>query len=514
MQLAELVATADAVASTSSRNAKIQAIAEFLAKLPADEIVPAAGFLSGETVQGKIGVGWARLSSIDVPHAKRPSVTIHELDETLAEVQRTVGSGSSEVRSKLLSEFLRRSTAREANFVRRLLVGELRHGALEGLMIEAIARAAEVPSTSVRRAMMLSGDLRETAKIALTEGEKGLSAVGLEVLRPIRPMLASTSEDLAEAMSGIDLASVEWKLDGLRIQVHRKGREVRVFTRNLNDITQGVSGVVEIAKSLPANQVVLDGEAILLDDSGLPRAFEDTMSDLDLPLTPFFFDCLHVDGRDLIDLPLVERLENLSKVVGDREIPSIVTSELSEAERVMKDALEAGHEGVMVKAIGSTYQAGRRGKAWKKVKPVRTLDLVVLGAEWGHGRRRGWLSNLHLGARDRDGGFVMVGKTFKGMTDELLRWQTEKLQELETEREGITVFVRPELIVEIELDGVQRSPRYPGGVALRFARVLRYRPDKDPSEADTIDTVRSIMEARHSLPPPGRRERDPKAASP
>lgn len=494
--LADLVATADAVASTSSRNSKIEAIAQFLTKLSPDEIVPAVGFLSGETVQGKIGVGWARLSSIDTKPADKRSLMIRDLDSTLLAVQHATGSGSSEARTKLLTDFLTRATEREADFVRRLLVGELRHGALEGVMVEAIARAANLPSASVRRAMMLSGDLRETATTALTEGEKGLETIGLEVLRPIRPMLASTAEDLTEAMSDIEDASVEWKLDGLRIQVHRKDREVRVFTRNLNEITQGVPEVVAWARSLPVKRFVLDGEAILLDDAGLPRAFQDTMSGMGAQLTPFFFDCLHTDGRDLIDLPLIERLDSLARVVGGRKIPSLITSDLAEADRVMKEALAAGHEGVMVKAVQSTYQAGRRGKAWKKVKPARTLDLVVLGAEWGHGRRQGWLSNLHLGARDPNSGFVMVGKTFKGLTDELLRWQTEKLPELETHREGITVFVRPKLVVEIELDGVLRSPRYPGGVALRFARVVRYRPDKDPSEADTIDAVKSLQKSR------------------
>jgi ATP-dependent DNA ligase I len=499
---AELVATSQTVGSTRSRLAKVEALAKLLHRVEPDEIAPAVGFLAGLPMQGKIGVGWARLSSVDVPHAAAPSLTVADLDAALTRIQETTGSGSNAARAQILGDLLRRATVEEADFVRRLLVGELRHGALEGVMIEAIARTAGEPADLVRRTLMLSGDLGETARIAILEGAEGLGAVGLEVMRPIRPMLASIAEDLPDAMSGIKLASVEWKLDGLRIQVHRKGDEVRVFTRNLNEISGGVPEVISVALKLPAESLVVDGEAILVDEAGMPHAFQDTMSGLGtqegkpvFPLVPYFFDCLYVDGRDLIDLPLTDRLEALESIAGKWRIPSMLTSEVDAGAKLLDEALEAGHEGVMVKASDSTYQAGRRGRAWKKVKPARTLDLVVLGAEWGHGRRRGSLSNLHLGARDPEGGFVMVGKTFKGLTDELLRWQTEKFQSIKTRQEGITVFIRPELVVEIELDGVQKSPRYPGGVALRFARVLRYRSDKSPDEADTIDAVRALRKS-------------------
>lgn len=500
MLLAELVATGESVAATPSRSAKISKIAEFLRRLAPEEFAAAVGFLSGNPPTGKIGVGWAKLAPIEVPAAPAPSLEIADFDRALVEIQDTIGPGSSEARTRMLAELLGRATAAEASFIRRLLVGELRQGALEGLMTDAVSQAAEVPAATVRRAAMLSGNLGEVARIALTQGESGLDAIRLEVLRPIKPMLASTAEDLSEALEATGRAAVDWKLDGIRIQVHRSGAEVRVFTRSLRDITAGVPEIVSVARQIAADTFVLDGEAIGVGEDELPHLFQETMGRLgriqrepELPIVPHFFDCLHAEGEDLLDRPLLERAEILGRIAGRWRIPSVVTSDKAEAERALDEALAAGHEGVMVKAADSLYQAGRRGKAWRKVKRARTLDLVVLGAEWGHGRRTGWLSNLHLGARDPAGGFVMVGKTFKGLTDELLRWQTAKLQELETERRGITVFVRPELVVEVELDGVLASPRYPGGVALRFARVKRYRPDKAPGEADTIESVRAML---------------------
>jgi DNA ligase-1 len=345
---------------------------------------------------------------------------------------------------------------------------------------------------------MLSGDLTRTAEIALTEGEPGLRAVGFEIFRPILPMLASTAESVAEEVAALDRASVEWKLDGIRIQIHRRDEEVRIYTRNLNDITHALPGIVAAVLRLPVRQVVLDGEALWMSEAG-PAAFQETVSRIDREAPPegvttFLFDLLHVDGEDLLDTPLEARAARLEAIAPQLRIPGVLTSDPAEGPRVLEEALRAGHEGVVVKDAASLYSAGRRGKAWRKVKPVRTYDLVVLGAEWGHGRRQGWLSNLHLGAKDpRTGEFVMVGKTFKGMTDELLRWQTQKLLQLETERRGIAVLVRPELVVEIALDGVQSSTRYPGGVALRFARVKRYRPDKDAGEADTIDDLRALL---------------------
>jgi DNA ligase-1 len=369
-------------------------------------------------------------------------------------------------------------------------------------MGDAIARAAGVPATDVRRAAMLGGDLADTARRALEGGAPALAEVGLRVLRPVQPMLAATAATVAEALDATGPASVEWKLDGARIQVHRAGDEVRVFTRNLNDVTARVPEVVVIARSLPARSFVLDGEAIGLSEDALPRRFQDTMSRFgtddaaahEMTLAAFFFDVLHVDGVDVIDRPLRERAPILRDLVGEWRVPAVDTDDAAVADAFLSDALATGHEGVMVKSLAATYEAGRRGATWRKVKPVRTLDLVVLAAEWGHGRRRGWLSNIHLGARDPDaGGFVMVGKTFKGMTDELLAWQTERFQELAVARDDYVVHVAPELVVEIALDGVQVSTRYPGGVALRFARVRGYRPDKDATDADTIDAVRALL---------------------
>jgi DNA ligase-1 len=345
---------------------------------------------------------------------------------------------------------------------------------------------------------MLSGDLSRTAEIAVTEGEAGLLAVGLEVMRPVLPMLASPGASVAEAVSAFRCASIEHKLDGLRVQIHRRGDEVRVFSRNLNDLTARLPGIVAAARSLPVDEVVLDGEALWIGADG-PASFQETMSQVDTDAPPegvvtFLFDILHVDGVDLLDSPQHERSTRLRQIAPELMVPAVVTDDVAVAEQVLQDALAAGHEGVVIKDVDSTYAAGRRGAAWRKVKPVRTYDLVVLGAEWGHGRRQGRLSNLHLGARDPDtGAFVMVGKTFKGLTDELLAWQTEALLTRETGREGIAVLVAPELVIEIAIDGVQSSIRYRGGLALRFARVKRYRPDKEPAQADTIDALRALL---------------------
>jgi DNA ligase-1 len=367
-------------------------------------------------------------------------------------------------------------------------------------MLDAISRAAGVPGEVVRRGVMLSGDLSGTAAIAMTSGEKGLRDIGFEIFQPILPMLASSAESVAEAVAGFGRASVEWKLDGIRIQIHRRDDEVRIFTRNLNDITDALGGIAEAVRRLSVGQAVLDGEALWMGENG-PGAFQETVARIDREAPPegivtFLFDLLHVDGDDLLDSPLEERATRLEATAPHLKIPAVLTSDPDEAQRVLDEALRAGHEGVVVKDAASHYRAGRRGKAWRKVKPVRTYDLVVLGAEWGHGRRQGWLSNLHLGARvPGTDEFVMVGKCFKGLTDDLLRWQTSALLERATEREGIAVFVRPELVVEIALDGVQSSTRYPGGVALRFARVRRYRPDKRAGEADTIDDLRGLLRA-------------------
>jgi DNA ligase-1 len=498
--LADVVATSAAVGATRSRKAKVAALAELLQRLEPDEVEAAVGFLTGVPRQGRIGVGWRSAYGTEHRPAAEPSLEVLELDGILAELAGTSGSGSVAVRQTHLTDLFGRATEAETDFIRRLLTGELRQGALAGVMTDAVATAAGVRVEVVRRAAMLSGDLGRTAALALTEGQSALEAVQLTVLRPIQPMLAASASDVGEALGHTGPASVEWKLDGARVQVHRRGGDVRIYTRNLNDITHRLPGVVDVARGFGADAFVLDGEVLGVDEDAKPRAFQDTMSAFGRDhaagagdaLLVTFFDVLHRDGVDLIDEPLSVRQAHLDELVGPLAVTRSITGDVEEAAATLADSLATGHEGVVVKALDSTYDAGRRGGSWRKVKPVRTLDLVVLAAEWGHGRRQGWLSNLHLGARDPQGGFVMVGKTFKGLTDELLAWQTGALLERETSREGITVFVRPELVVEIALDGVQASSRYPGGVALRFARVKGYRADKDPQDTDLITTVQAM----------------------
>lgn len=505
MMLSELLATTDEVTATSSRLAKIDALARLLAAAAPDELRPLIGLLLATPRQGRLGVGWRTLSGLEISHAEAPTLTITDVDQALDALAATSGAGSTAARQSVLQQLAARCTAAEWDLLSRAMMGELRTGALSGVLLDAIARAADRAVASVRRAAMLSGDLGETAVIALTGDEGDLEAVGLAVGRPVMPMLASTAATPTAALEITGRASVEYKLDGARIQVHRHGDDVGVYTRSLADVTHRVPELVEIVRSLPATDVILDGETLSLDEDGGPRPFQETMSRFgadvarELALRPWFFDILHVDGRDLIDEPLSARLAELERVAGDWRMPGVVTDDADEAELLSREALAAGHEGVLVKAVDSTYTAGRRGKSWVKVKPVLTYDLVVLGVEWGSGRRTGMLSNLHLGARDPDGefgepgGFVMVGKTFKGLTDELLRWQTESFPALETRRTASTMFLRPETVVEIAIDGVQRSPRYPGGIALRFARVKGYRPDKNAGEADTIQSLRSLL---------------------
>ncbi len=496
--LAHIVDASQEVTATSSRSGKIAVLAGLLGRLQEAEVPVVVGFLSGTPRQGRVGIGPAALRGAASTPAAEPTLTVGDVDRAITDIEARSGTGSAAEGRQLLAELFSRATEAEAAFLRRLLTGGLRQGALAGLMADAVARAAGVPGDLARRALMLSGDLTEMARIALAEGEPGLRAVRFELFRPILPMLASTSATVEEALSGAPLSSVEWKLDGIRIQIHRRGEEVRVYTRNLNEITDALPGIVAAVRRLPVRQAVLDGEALWMTADG-PASFQETASRIDRDAPPegvvtFLFDLLHLDGEDLLDVPLIERAARLEKIAGGLRIPASLTADPAEAQRVLDAALHAGHEGVVIKDAASLYGAGRRGKAWRKVKPVRTYDLVVLGAEWGHGRRQGWLSNLHLGARDPSGeGFVMVGKTFKGLTDELLEWQTRALLDREADRRGIAVFVRPELVVEIALDGVQSSTRYPGGVALRFARVKRYRPDKDASEADTIDTLRALL---------------------
>jgi DNA ligase 1 len=496
--LADVVTASRDVTDTGSRSRKIAILTELLGRLEASEVPIAVGFLAGVPRQGRVGIGYSTIYGIERAPALESSLTIDDVDRAIAEVEGMTGSGSAARRKQVLGELLGRATEREADFLKRLFTGGLRQGALAGLMIDAVAKAAGVHGALARRALMLSGDLPRTAEIAITQGEDGLRAVGFEIFRPILPMLASTAASVAEAVGGFASSSVEWKLDGIRVQIHRRDDEVRIYTRNLNDITGTLPGIVTAVRRLPVTQAVFDGEALWMREHG-PASFQDTVSQIDSAAPPegivtFLFDVLHLEGEDLLDTPLQERSARLDAIAPQLKIPSVMTSDPDTAQRVLDEALRAGHEGVVVKDAASLYSAGRRGKAWRKVKPVRTYDLVVLGAEWGHGRRRGWLSNLHLGARDATtGDFIMVGKTFKGLTDELLEWQTKELLARETGRQGIAVLVRPELLVEIALDGVQSSTRYPGGVALRFARVKRYRADKSAAEADTIDDLRALL---------------------
>ncbi len=496
----DLARTSAAVAQTRARSEKIGLLATCLAGLRPDEVPAAVTFLSGTLP--RIGVGWASLRDLPAPAAVA-TLDVLAVATALEQIASTSGTGSQEARRRVLEELFAQATEPEQRFLRGILHGELRQGALEGVMVEAVARAAEVPAADVRRALMLAGELPPVAGAAIAEGAAGLALFRLEVLRPVKPMLAQTAEDVATAIERTGPAAAEWKLDGARLQVHRLDSEVRAFTRSLADVTDRVPEVVAAVLTLPIDSVVLDGEVIALRPDGRPYPFQVSMSRFGssadpqadaqrLPLAPFFFDCLHLDGDDLLDRAYEERVGALARVVPDALRVPRVTADADEAEQFFEDALARGHEGVVVKALDAPYEAGRRGAAWVKVKRATTLDLVVLAAEWGHGRREGKLSNLHLGARDPEGGFVMLGKTFKGMTDEMLAWQTGHLLDLATERDGHVVHVRPELVVEVAFDGVQESSRYPGGLALRFARVKGYRPDKAAAEADTIDLVRAL----------------------
>ena len=507
MLLSEIVRASAELAATRSRKAKVAILAAVLRAAEPPELPAVIAYLTGDTAQDRLGAGWRTLAGLGAEPAEAPNITVAEVDAALAKAAGTAaGAGSTKRRQEVLHALFVRLTRAEQEFLFRLVTGELRQGALEGVMVEAIAAAAEVGIEDVRRAFMLSGRLPVTGQTALTGGQAALAEFRLTLGTPIRPMLASPAESLEEAVAEHADAIVEYKMDGARIQVHRSGEEVHVYTRTLREITGSVEELVELVRALPCESVVLDGETLALTDAGRPKPFQDTMSRFGstrdeqvkaLLLRPYFFDCLHLDGVDLLDAPLAERNEALRKVAGPHIIPGEIGT--ANAGAVLEAAMEAGHEGVMIKDLASPYAAGRRGRAWLKVKPVHTIDLVVLAAEWGHGRRTGTLSNLHLGARDPDGGPpIMVGKTFKGMTDEILAWQTKRFQEIETHRDDWTVYVRPEVVVEIELDSAQVSTRYPGGLALRFARVVRYRPDKEPADADTIDTVRGLLQGDRS----------------
>lgn len=518
MRLQDLVETSRRVAETSGRLAKIELLAGLLKRAAARDIETAIAFLSGAPRQGRIGVGYATLVHARAS-AREPTghaaLELTDVDGALERLAHTTGKGSAQAKEQLLAELFQRASEDEQDFLFRLLTGELRQGALEGLMAEAVARAARLEPELVRRAAMLAGDLGVVAQVALTVGATGLTRFQVEPFRPIQPMLAQAADDVAEALAELGEAAFEYKLDGARIQAHKAGDQVRVFSRQLNDVTVAVPEVVDALRRLPVRELILDGEAIALRPDGTPLPFQITMRRFgrklqvdrlkdELPLTAFFFDILYKDGVPLLDEPYARRAAVLADVLPDeRRVPRLVTTDPERAAAFFRQALAAGHEGVMAKALGARYAAGARGAAWLKIKEAQTLDLVVLAAEWGHGRRRGWLSNLHLGARDPETGeFVMLGKTFKGLTDKMLAWQTARLLELEVRRDTHTVYVRPELVVEVAFNDVQVSPQYSGGLALRFARVKRFRPDKSAAMADTIATVRELHERAGGEPSP------------
>jgi ATP-dependent DNA ligase I len=512
--LARLVDASARAAATASRIAKRDAIADVLRAAEPDEVEIAVAWLSGEARQGRIGVGWAALAGLRSQPAAEPTLTLRDADAALAEIAQSAGKGSAALRAAALRGLFARATDAEQDFLARLLVGELRQGALEGVMIDAVAAAAALPAEEVRRAAMLSGSLRETARVAMADGAAGLARFAVALHRPVQPMLATPADDIAGAMAQLGgTAALEWKVDGARVQVHKAGGAVKVYTRALKDVTASAPEIVEAMQALPASELILDGEAVALAADGAPLPFQVTMRRFgrkldverlraELPLAVYFFDCLHAEGRALLDRPADERFDALAAALpAPLVIPRIVTADIAAAEAFYADALARGHEGVMAKSLDAPYEAGRRGASWLKVKRAHTLDLIVLAAEWGHGRRQGWLSNLHLGARDAGrsvsaSGWVMLGKTFKGMTDALLEWQTHELLARERRRDGQTVWVRPELVVEIAFNDLQESPHYPGGLALRFARVKGYRSDKSADEADTMETVRALYRAQ------------------
>src|SRR6478609_6472085 len=508
LKLAEIVATSRDVAATRSRKQKTARFAALLGRLEPAEVRASVGFLCGELRQGKLGVGYRSLQRLrKASHAAEPSLTALELDAIFHELAGLSGKGSAGRQSQLLNELFGRLTADEADFVARLLVGELRQGALEALVVEALGAATGISAAVLRRAMLFAGDATEVAARALDGGEAALGALSIELFRPLRPMLAQTAKDVADAVERTTPCAFEQKLDGARIQVHRSPERIAIYSRHGNELTAALPEVVELVASFSAESLVLDGEAIALGSDGRPLPFQVTMSrfgrKLDVeaqrravPLSAFFFDCLYLDGEVLVELDNEKRWAALSRAVPESSrVQRRVGSSVEAGQQAMQKSLSSGHEGVVVKSLASTYEAGRRGAGWLKIKPAPTLDLVVLAAEWGSGRRKGLLSNLHLGARDPEtGGFVMLGKTFKGLTDQTLAWQTQKLRELATSENEWVVHVRPELVVEIAFDGLQKSPHYPGGMALRFARVRRYRDDKSASEADSIAFVRSIYE--------------------
>jgi DNA ligase-1 len=505
MLLAAIAQISKRLSEITKRTQKIDLLAATLRQMDPDEIEIGVSFLSGSARQGRIGIGYRTLQRTTSVATSFPQLTLGEVDRSFTAIAEAKGPGSERERIALAQGLMSRSTQPEQEFLLRLVVGELRQGALEGLMVDAVAKASSLSVDSVRRAAMLSGNIATVARAALERGEAGLCAYGIELFRPLQPMLAQTAEDIGEAVAGLGEAALEFKMDGARVQVHRSGDDVAVYSRALNDVTAAVPEVVEAALALPVKDVILDGEVISLQPDQRPQPFQVTMRrfgrrlDVDrarteFPLQPFWFDLLHLDGASLLEEPQSRRFDALVGLAASNLVmPNIVTADPQRAAEFMQQALDRGHEGVMAKARDATYAAGARGQSWLKVKRARTLDLVVLAAEWGNGRRQGWLSNIHLGARDTvRGGFAMLGKTFKGMTDELLRWQTQEFVRYEIARDSYTVYLEPRFVVEIAFNEIQVSPRYPSGLALRFARVKRYRPDKEAGQADTFQTVQQM----------------------
>ncbi|MGB6944209.1 MAG: ATP-dependent DNA ligase [Bryobacteraceae bacterium] len=504
MLLSIVVDTSRRVAGTTKRLEKIDLLARLLRQLTPPEIEIVVPFLSGQTRQGRIGIGYAALRDARSSPAANPSLEILDVDRMLQEVTGISGSGSQRRRLELLQSMFSRATEAEQQFLSGLLAGELRQGALEGIMLEAIAKASGLAPERVRRAAMLAGDIARVARAALEQGESGLAQYEVQLFRPIQPMLAQSADDVPEALACMGEAALEYKMDGARVQVHKSGDLVVAYSRSLKDVTPAVPELVELTRALPARDLILDGEVISLQPDGHPQPFQITMRRFgrkldverlrqELPMTPFWFDLLYLNGAPLLDEPQARRFAALSELSREHLIPHIVTGDSHAADEFLEQALARGHEGIMAKAIDAKYAAGARGQSWVKVKRARTLDLVILAAEWGNGRRQGWLSNLHLGACDtQKGGFAMLGKTFKGLTDEMLAWQTQELLRLEIGRDNYTVYVKPELVVEIAFNEIQVSPRYVSGLALRFARVKRYRTDKTANEADTFETVQRL----------------------
>jgi DNA ligase 1 len=504
MLLEEVVELSSRVAAVSRRLEKIDLLAGLLRRTQGDEIEIAVAFLSGRACQGRIGIGYAALQEAARPGAETPTLELIEVDRAFQAIAAVAGRGSERQRSELLRALFARATKPEQHFLTRLILGELRQGALEGIMLDALAKASGAASENVRRAVMMAGDIVPVARAALEKGEAGLSRYDIQLFRPVQPMLAETAEDPAEALGELGTAALEYKLDGARVQVHRSRDDVAVFSRSMNDVSAAVPEIVEAARALPAQNLILDGEALCLRPDGRPQPFQVTARrfgrklDLDrmrreLPLHSFWFDLLYMDGQSLLDEPQSRRFAALAELARGSLIPHATASSASDADDFLHRALNAGHEGIMAKATGARYAAGARGQSWLKIKRAHTLDLAILAAEWGHGRRRGWLSNLHLGARDVEkGGFAMLGKTFKGLTDETLTWQTQELLRIEIGRDAYTVYVEPKLVAEIAFNNIQISQRYPSGLALRFARVKRYRPDKTAAETDTLETVKKL----------------------